>query len=1487
MPVRFLLGLASPSSTMIKLGRTETRIAFIIYRSLILVLAACGIAYSQVPKWSPQGPGPTTQGQVENITNREVVGAINALATHPTNANIVYVGAVNGGVWRTTNAMSATPAWIPLTDNQSSLSIGALEFDPTDATAQTLVAGIGRFSSLNYYGGIRAGLLRTINGGGNWTLISGGGALNGLNVSGIAPRGSTLIISVNNADVLANRGIWRSLDSGATWTQISGLPGAGLPTGASFDLAGDPANSARLFANAGTNGLYRSTDTGATWTKVSNAAMDALILLANNIEIAVGTSNNVYIAIVNAGQLAGLFRSGDGGATWAALDLPGTVEGGVFFGIHPGQQGSLHLSIAADPANANIMYVGGDRQPAVCEGNPMLSCFPNSIGAWDYSGRLFRVDASQPAGSQAVPLTHSNTAQSSAPHADSRDMKFAANGDLVEVDDGGVYRRTSPQTNTGDWFSMNGDIQTTEFHSVAWDANSHVIIGGAQDTGTPEQLQPSNVRWQDISTGDGGVVAVDDSSTPGFSTRYSSYYGLNVFMRQVYNASNAFVSQAFPALTVTGTGAALQTQFYTPVKLNTTAPKRLIIGGWNSVYESMDQGDTITEIGPGIRANSSGRDTIAYGAAGNADMLYVGSGAQVFVRTAATPAALTASATYPGTQNVTAIAIDPDNPQTAYVLDAAAVYQTTDAGGTWTTVTGNLTMLKPGILRSLAYSPVDRALAVGTDSGVFWALGPAFTTWAPLGSGLPTAPVYHLEYDAANRILLAGTLGRGAWTLDLGVPRDACLPSIGGLGGQPTLDGVVSGDPGWNNALQLNLSGDLGSTSATKMLLGVADGFVYLGLMVSAPVVDQNTTVVLVFSPDGNPVNDWRFHIQPFDATLANVPNPFAVTWWRDSSTWNTGVAGTAANSGDWQKDNIKFGKTSSNYWELEFRIPIASTAPASSGICFNCGAGGLFKMYVNILNTMAGTVQGVPPAVSQDVWPPCPLNTPCGSIISGGLLTQSTPSSQVWGIVSLGGRPACTGVSLTWDKVGVQDPGNASNLVQLIRRFNNVTETTLAQCQALADNANPGSNGPVNVFAAKPVNNMSTQAQVSVRFRMANWGIPGTANFSYLGSPFCSAPDSSNCSGVSSNPTATQTIPGSSTGNFNTTTWSLSYKQSCFYKISEHQCIQVEMDSDDPSTRFLNRSVQRNMDFVPGSAFRRTAHISGDQGPLLSGQTKHRFLLMVDADQQGPVFFPTLATETGRKNKLTLALRDRDLAALAKRHFSDEATNLLAWILRGYVYTGNNVIINGQGYEWVRRVGDFGYVVGHAGLIAGWTVQIKNPELREVRPGFYALEVAPGHEALVETVITPQPIRRLAWFIHIGANFPHGALSNTNNPGFSLNSGIEYTVTRQFSLEGIFGYHRLNGATGIADKNLFQISVNGKLYVGNGPLRGFVNGGTSVYHFSPGSVTRPGVNAGGGLQYSISARVALEGAYNLHSVFTTGTSTLFSTVQGGAWFKF
>jgi hypothetical protein len=186
--------------------------------------------------WTAQGPGPSLGGGTEKVTpNNEVVGAIHAVAAHPTDGNILYVGGVNSGVWRTGNATAASPTWTPLTDNFPSLSIGALEFDPTDPTRRTLVAGIGRFSSFGRSGGPLTGLLRSTDGGDNWAQINHSLLVN-QNISGVAARGATLLASANAQS--SSGGLFRSVDGGINWVLVSGS--GGLPAGGVFDLVGVP-----------------------------------------------------------------------------------------------------------------------------------------------------------------------------------------------------------------------------------------------------------------------------------------------------------------------------------------------------------------------------------------------------------------------------------------------------------------------------------------------------------------------------------------------------------------------------------------------------------------------------------------------------------------------------------------------------------------------------------------------------------------------------------------------------------------------------------------------------------------------------------------------------------------------------------------------------------------------------------------------------------------------------------------------------------------------------------------------------------------------------------------------------------------------------------------------------------------------------------------------------------------------------------------------
>jgi hypothetical protein len=823
--------------------------------------------------WVFQGPAPIQNGGVDNITDGEAVGAANTALAHPTNADIVWVGAVNGGVWKTENARDAKPTWVAQTDAQPSLSIGAMDTDPSDPTGNTLVAGFGRDSSFDAEGGLLNGMIRSSDGGASWTHLTAD-ILGPESVSGIAARGSTLIISSNAGSDFrfGLGGLFRSTDTGATWSKIDGADDTGLPERGIYDMVGDPTDANRLYVTVVARGIYRSDDLGATWNSISSTQQVAIFTETDpatdfeengNAEMSIASNGRLYVIISNSGRTSAIEYTDDPTSatpTWVAMDLPTTpvpefasltatdatnaspivittsaahgLKAGNFVqvsgvigntaangihavsvlsdttfairlstgngaydsggsvikvhGLHPeikrGAQGDIHLSIVADRDNSNIVYVGGDTQE-----------FPSFIDAGSFTGRIWRGDTSAaPTASSPSPqwahMTHSNaisaiptggTASASSPHADSRELIQDVNGDILQTDDGGIYRRTSPTTNTGDWFSMNGNAGITEQHSIAYDTVTNVIVSGNQDNGTTLQLTPGGLTWREIASGDGGDVAIDTTTAVPNSIRYTSSQNNGGFARSTYDTTNTEIDFVEPALTGKG---AWEPSFFTAIELNPVNQARFVLGGTNGILESLDKGDNATYLETGS-INDSG---LSYGASDNADALYAASETNVLVRISGAGAPIATSTQFPG-EMITDLQMHPSTANTLYVIDASKVYTTTDAGATWSDITGNLTNK---LLRNIEFLPgTAPTLLVGGVSGVSSMALSEPGVWNSLGSGLPNALVYDMDYDAADNVLAVATLGRGAWLLSNVVSAGSSR-----LGNISTRDVVRTGD---------------------------------------------------------------------------------------------------------------------------------------------------------------------------------------------------------------------------------------------------------------------------------------------------------------------------------------------------------------------------------------------------------------------------------------------------------------------------------------------------------------------------------------------------------------------------------------------------------------------------------------------------------------------------------------------------------------------
>jgi hypothetical protein len=285
--------------------------------------------------------------------------------------------------------------------------------------------------------------------------------------------------------------------------------------------------------------------------------------------------------------------------------------------------------------------------------------------------------------------------------------------------------------------------------------------------------------------GDGGAVGIDGSQLahPGTTLRYTSAQFFGAFNHSTWDATNTFLGFTSIGLHIVsgpGTGQTLfqfdgNIQFYNPYALNTVTPSRMLIGTAN-IYESTNQGDSLNNLGftgAFIGGNFGFGQPIAYGGrlAGtpNPGVFYVGAGSTIYHRTTDGSPIVTLPS-YPGNVVLT-IAMNPQNYRQVFVVDSAnRVWGSFDEGASWIELTANLGSLTSQVTTIEIFSPdqtIRNTVLIAGGFGVFEMRRPGAggTSWTPLSTGIPNALVLDLHYDYTNNVLVAGSLGRGAWTL--------------------------------------------------------------------------------------------------------------------------------------------------------------------------------------------------------------------------------------------------------------------------------------------------------------------------------------------------------------------------------------------------------------------------------------------------------------------------------------------------------------------------------------------------------------------------------------------------------------------------------------------------------------------------------------------------------------------------------------------------
>lgn len=320
-----------------------------VLRSLIIggLLFAAGAAQAAVPPALLDGlhwrfVGPYRGGRTD------------AVAGVPGKANLGYIGTVDGGVFKTTDA---GVTWQPLFQHEPVASIGALAVAASNP--QVVYAGTGETTIRSdvTYGD---GMWRSDDAGKTWRHI-------GLDDSRHIGR---ILVAPNDPDrvlvaVLGNiwnpsaeRGVFLSTDGGRHWKKTLYVDDQ---TGA-VDLARDPAHPQSVYAvtwnvhrtpwfqyapvSGPGSAIWHSSDGGGTWQRT---AMRGLPQDAGRIGVAVvDTSSGPRLyALVTGSRQGGVYRSDDGGAAWQLMDGDRRLWGrGWYFG-----------RISVDPENADVVYV--------------------------------------------------------------------------------------------------------------------------------------------------------------------------------------------------------------------------------------------------------------------------------------------------------------------------------------------------------------------------------------------------------------------------------------------------------------------------------------------------------------------------------------------------------------------------------------------------------------------------------------------------------------------------------------------------------------------------------------------------------------------------------------------------------------------------------------------------------------------------------------------------------------------------------------------------------------------------------------------------------------------------------------------------------------------------------------------------------------------------------------------------------------------------
>ena len=636
-------------------------------------------------------------------------GRTRAVAGVPGQPAVFYIGAVNGGVWKTDDAGRT---WQPIFDAEPTQSIGAIAVAPSDPNILYVASGEGLLRPDLSVGN---GIYRSADGGRTWEHrgLADGQQIAELAIDPHDPKRVFAAVLGHPYGPNAERGIYRTTDAGRTWERVLYKD---QDTGGSA-VAIDPANPQVVYAglwqarlgpwedkneyNGTGGGLFKSVDGGSTWKKLTQGLPPNLVQV--NLAVAPSQPQRLYaiVATNEPGEYSsaaglGVFRSDDAGESWARITTdprPALRIGG----------GDLSI-IRVDPRNADVVYATGLVTTKSSDGGKTWLSLRGAPGGDDYQNLWISPDD---------------------PHI------------IALVSDQGAVITLNGGETWSTWFNQ----PTAQlYHVSASPTFPYRLCAGQQESGSVciasrgNDGSITNQDWHPVGVIEYGYVAPDPLDP-------DLIYGAGRSEVTRYHWSTGQVENVTP-IPVRGTDVRVdRTQ---PVMFSPLDPHTLYYAA-NRLYRTQDGGATWQAISPDLAREASG-------APPSVGTLHPkGAEAQRGVIYALAPSRLDAGRLWAGT-------------------DDGLVWLTEDGGGHWSNITppaltpwSKVTQIEASHFDAdTAYVSVSR-MRIDDLRPYIYRTRDRGRTWQAIVSGLPDSPVNAVREDPQRKGMLFAATETAVW----------------------------------------------------------------------------------------------------------------------------------------------------------------------------------------------------------------------------------------------------------------------------------------------------------------------------------------------------------------------------------------------------------------------------------------------------------------------------------------------------------------------------------------------------------------------------------------------------------------------------------------------------------------------------------------------------------------------------------------------------